>query len=429
MATLLVIGFALHNATEGFGIVAPLAAETDADPASRPSWGLLLLLAAIGGGPTFVGTIVGHAFTSEPVSVVFLTLAAGSIIYVIVQLLAIAGRSSRKDLIYLGVLLGLLAGFAHRRDRHRRRRLSLSGPLVEEVARRPPRNHGLVTRPRHGHASARVTVSDATKVVAVGFGPATSSGLRSTCGGFEVLAGVLPTTSGKNLCFSLWTRAFDALECRWRRLPYWYESRDDATRWAGRRAGRGGGPGGRARPLLWSARTDDELVGVVEQVQQAKAVLAAVEAAAVAEADARDLAKKKLHYASTGDWLTHAGGLRRGDGRRLVRRAVALTGPLARTRAGMVEGTVSPEQADVIVHAVADLPGAMHLRRRAEKQLVRYAGRFDATDLARTGRHLIEVVDPDGSTAGSKPSSTAKPAPRTPTGTSPSPPTAPAASG
>jgi ZIP family zinc transporter len=28
-----------------------------------------------------------------------------------VQLLAIAGRSTRKDLIYAGVLLGLLAGF------------------------------------------------------------------------------------------------------------------------------------------------------------------------------------------------------------------------------------------------------------------------------------------------------------------------------
>jgi ZIP family zinc transporter len=111
LATLLVIGFALHNATEGFGIVAPLAAETDADEAARPSWGLLLLLATIGGGPTFVGTLVGHSFTSEPLSVVFLTLAAGSIIYVIVQLLAIAGRSTRKDLVYLGVLLGLLAGF------------------------------------------------------------------------------------------------------------------------------------------------------------------------------------------------------------------------------------------------------------------------------------------------------------------------------
>jgi ZIP family zinc transporter len=111
LATLLVIGFALHNATEGFGIVAPLASEAGDDPDARPSWGLLLLLAAIGGGPTFVGTAVGHAFTSEALSVVFLTLAAGSIIYVIVQLLAIAGRSTRKDLIYAGVLIGLLAGF------------------------------------------------------------------------------------------------------------------------------------------------------------------------------------------------------------------------------------------------------------------------------------------------------------------------------
>jgi zinc transporter, ZIP family len=106
-----VIGFALHNATEGFGIVAPLAADTEADPTARPTWRILLMLAAIGGGPTFVGTAVGHTFTSEPLSVVFLTLAAGSIVYVIVQLLAIAGRSARKDLIYAGVLLGLLAGF------------------------------------------------------------------------------------------------------------------------------------------------------------------------------------------------------------------------------------------------------------------------------------------------------------------------------
>jgi zinc transporter, ZIP family len=111
LATLLVIGFALHNATEGFGIVAPLAADTAQDPDARPSWGLLLLLATIGGGPTFVGTAIGHSFTSEAVSVAFLTLAAGSIIYVVVQLLAIAGRSTRKDLIYAGVLVGLLAGF------------------------------------------------------------------------------------------------------------------------------------------------------------------------------------------------------------------------------------------------------------------------------------------------------------------------------
>jgi len=112
LATLLVIGFALHNATEGFGIVAPLAAETD-DLGTRvlPSWGFLLALGAIGGGPTFVGTAIGHAFTSEPMSVVFLSLAAGSILYVVLQLVGIAARQRRMDLLVYGVLIGLLAGF------------------------------------------------------------------------------------------------------------------------------------------------------------------------------------------------------------------------------------------------------------------------------------------------------------------------------
>jgi ZIP family zinc transporter len=114
LATLLVIGFALHNATEGFGIVAPLAAEQgeEGTGSTRPGWGFLLAMAAIGGGPTFVGTVVGHGFTSEAVSVVFLTLAAGSIIYVIAQLLGIAGRARRMDLVAYGLLVGLLAGFA-----------------------------------------------------------------------------------------------------------------------------------------------------------------------------------------------------------------------------------------------------------------------------------------------------------------------------
>jgi ZIP family zinc transporter len=113
LATLLVIGFALHNATEGFGIVAPLTGETDARGEPMiPSWGLLLLLGLIGGGPTFVGTAIGHAFTSEWLSVTFLTLAAGSILYVIVQLIGVAARSKRMDLLAYGLLIGLVAGFA-----------------------------------------------------------------------------------------------------------------------------------------------------------------------------------------------------------------------------------------------------------------------------------------------------------------------------
>lgn len=113
LATLLVIGFGLHNATEGFGIVAPLAAGTGEEATSdRPSWRFLLTLGAIGGGPTFIGTAVGHGFSSEPVSVLFLTVAAGSIIYVVVQLLAVATKARRPDLLAYGLLIGLFAGFA-----------------------------------------------------------------------------------------------------------------------------------------------------------------------------------------------------------------------------------------------------------------------------------------------------------------------------
>lgn len=111
LATLLVIGFGLHNATEGFGIVAPLAADTDR-VAGRPSWAFLLTLGLIGGGPTFLGTAIGHGFTSEPVSVIFLTLAAGSILYVVIQLLGVASKARRPDLLAYGLLLGMIAGFA-----------------------------------------------------------------------------------------------------------------------------------------------------------------------------------------------------------------------------------------------------------------------------------------------------------------------------
>ena len=106
LATLLVIGFGLHNTTEGFGIVAPLAAEAD-----RPSWAFLVTMGVIGGGPTFLGTAVGRAFTSQPVSVIFLTLAAGSILYVVFQLLGVAHKAAQREVVIWGVFLGLVAGF------------------------------------------------------------------------------------------------------------------------------------------------------------------------------------------------------------------------------------------------------------------------------------------------------------------------------
>jgi zinc transporter, ZIP family len=107
LAVLLIIGFGLHNATEGFGIVAPLAAEGD-----RPSWATLGLLGLIGGGPTFVGTLIGQRVVNDTLSVAFLGLAAGSILYVVIELLAVARRSGLKELTTWMILLGLFLGFA-----------------------------------------------------------------------------------------------------------------------------------------------------------------------------------------------------------------------------------------------------------------------------------------------------------------------------
>ena len=47
----------------------------------------------IGGGPTFMGTAVGARLHLRRVSVIFLTLAAGSIVYVVLQLVMLAGKS------------------------------------------------------------------------------------------------------------------------------------------------------------------------------------------------------------------------------------------------------------------------------------------------------------------------------------------------
>jgi ZIP family zinc transporter len=107
LAVVLVIGFGLHNATEGFGITAPLAAE-----AVRPSWGQLAVLGVIGGAPTLIGTLLGAVFVNDVVSLAFLALAAGSILYVIVQLVGVAVKMSKGFVLYCGILVGLFAGFA-----------------------------------------------------------------------------------------------------------------------------------------------------------------------------------------------------------------------------------------------------------------------------------------------------------------------------
>src|ERR687884_1169414 len=98
LAIVLIIGFGLHNATEGLGICAPLTGE-----AERPSWTFLGVLGLIGGGPTFLGTALGQAWVNESLSVAVLALAAGSILYVVMELLNVSRAFGSKTAATLGI--------------------------------------------------------------------------------------------------------------------------------------------------------------------------------------------------------------------------------------------------------------------------------------------------------------------------------------
>lgn len=103
----LAIGFALHNITEGFGMAAPLTtAETKAP------WRLLGLAGLIGGGPTFLGTWIGYLASSNYLSVAFLALAAGALLYVLNELFNLGRRISTPANFAWGLLLGFLVAYA-----------------------------------------------------------------------------------------------------------------------------------------------------------------------------------------------------------------------------------------------------------------------------------------------------------------------------
>jgi ZIP family zinc transporter len=106
LASILIVGFGLHNATEGFGIAGPLTSQPQ-----RPSWRYLGIAGLIGGAPTFLGTIMGYSIHSEVIFVLFLSLAAGSIIYVVTELLHVGRSFGIRDLPMWGIFLGFLLGY------------------------------------------------------------------------------------------------------------------------------------------------------------------------------------------------------------------------------------------------------------------------------------------------------------------------------
>jgi zinc transporter, ZIP family len=102
----LIVGFALHNATEGFGVAAPLIGKY------VPSWTQIGLAGLIAGGPTFLGTVVGYTFNSPVLSVLFLAIAIGALVFVIGELWSVLKTTGLTAMATTCMTIGFLIAFA-----------------------------------------------------------------------------------------------------------------------------------------------------------------------------------------------------------------------------------------------------------------------------------------------------------------------------
>jgi ZIP family zinc transporter len=106
VAAALIVGFALHNATEGFGVAAPLVGRV------VPTWAQIGIAGLIAGGPTFIGTMVGYEFYSPILAVFFLATAAGALIFVIGELWSMLRKTGIGALVTSAMTVGFLVAFA-----------------------------------------------------------------------------------------------------------------------------------------------------------------------------------------------------------------------------------------------------------------------------------------------------------------------------
>jgi zinc transporter ZupT len=122
LGSFLVIGFTLHNITEGIGIAAPLlsfsgaAAEASVDTAAqwKPRLVHFIGLTLLAGAPAILGAWLGGFAFSPLLATVFLGIGVGAIWQVIVEVTGLLrGYASKSDepLVSWPNVLGFLAGW------------------------------------------------------------------------------------------------------------------------------------------------------------------------------------------------------------------------------------------------------------------------------------------------------------------------------
>ncbi|MDR4493816.1 MAG: ZIP family metal transporter [Nitrospirales bacterium] len=97
---LLIMGFALHNGTEGFAIIG-------SSGKSKPGLKDIIYMGLLAGLPTCLGTVISGFAVSPYFTIMFFALAAGSLLYVILSLTTIFYTASRRVQCSWGIFTGI----------------------------------------------------------------------------------------------------------------------------------------------------------------------------------------------------------------------------------------------------------------------------------------------------------------------------------
>jgi zinc transporter ZupT len=107
LGTFLIVGFMVHNLTEGLGIAAPIA-----DGGRAIGLGRLATLALIAGAPAILGAWIGGFLTNDLLAVLFFSVAVGAALQVVVEVGRYVARRAPGGLGSGWVVGGFLAGIA-----------------------------------------------------------------------------------------------------------------------------------------------------------------------------------------------------------------------------------------------------------------------------------------------------------------------------
>ena len=146
----------------------------------------------------------------------------------------------------------------------------------------------------------------------------------------------------------------------------------------------------------WSL-TDAEIRELTRTVHQTRAGLDEFAARLAGIADDRGLAREDGSTSTTA-WLAELAGISKFEASKLVSLARLTSEQVEPTRVAWASGTISTEQAGVIIRSLAALPDWVGDEERGDAQeiMLGHATQMTLADLRRIGNHIIEVIDPDG---------------------------------